>query len=225
MADYQLGGAYPPPDDVRVVARDSTDQPLTGAYSICYVNAFQTQPGANPSTTPVLRNAQGSLVRDEDWPDEYLLDIRTATARARVMREIVDPAIHRCASAGFQAVEADNLDSWTRSTGLLDRDDAIAMATLVIDAAHGRGLAIGQKNTAELLEVDLEFDFAVVEECQVWDECGEFAARYGPHVIEIEYEHRAFDDACADHGDDWSVVLRDLDVSPAGRPGYVFEAC
>ena len=29
-----------------VVVRDSTDMPEPGLYSICYVNGFQTQPGA-----------------------------------------------------------------------------------------------------------------------------------------------------------------------------------
>ena len=42
--DYQLGGAYTPPADVSVVARDSTDPPLAGVYSICYLNGFQSQP-------------------------------------------------------------------------------------------------------------------------------------------------------------------------------------
>src|SRR3546814_6194319 len=43
--DYQLGGAYPPPDGVEIVVRDRTAGPLEDAYSICYVNGFQTQPG------------------------------------------------------------------------------------------------------------------------------------------------------------------------------------
>ncbi|MCZ9340288.1 endo alpha-1,4 polygalactosaminidase, partial [Streptomyces sp. TRM76130] len=44
--DYQLGGPYPPPDGVRVVVRDHTVRPASGLYNICYVNAFQAQPGA-----------------------------------------------------------------------------------------------------------------------------------------------------------------------------------
>jgi hypothetical protein len=43
-ADYQLGGAYPPPAGVGVVARDWREQPAAGAYGICYINGFQTQP-------------------------------------------------------------------------------------------------------------------------------------------------------------------------------------
>ena len=42
--DYQLGGAYPPPGDVKIVSRDRTDAPAPGLYNICYINGFQAQP-------------------------------------------------------------------------------------------------------------------------------------------------------------------------------------
>lgn len=44
--DYQLGGSYPPPQGTVIVSRDRTDKPATGAYNICYINAYQTQPEA-----------------------------------------------------------------------------------------------------------------------------------------------------------------------------------
>jgi hypothetical protein len=44
IVDYQLGGAYDPPDGTTIVARDSTEQPAAVLYSICYLNGFQTQP-------------------------------------------------------------------------------------------------------------------------------------------------------------------------------------
>jgi hypothetical protein len=82
--DYQLGGTsdrLPTAAslvDFAVVARDSTDTPLTGAYNICYVNGFQSQPGdaafwlAHPDL--MLRDADGRPVVDPNWPDEYVLD-------------------------------------------------------------------------------------------------------------------------------------------------------
>jgi hypothetical protein len=54
--DYQLGAAYPPAAQVSIVARDSTAAPPVNGYAICYVNAFQTQPGELGA-----------------WPDEVLL--------------------------------------------------------------------------------------------------------------------------------------------------------
>lgn len=43
QADYQLGGPYAPDANVTIVTRDRTASPVAGIYSICYINAFQTQ--------------------------------------------------------------------------------------------------------------------------------------------------------------------------------------
>jgi len=62
--DYQIGGAYTPPAGVQVVTRDRTAAPAAGLYNICYVNAFQVQPGEKrlwPSSL-LLKDAAGSLV-------------------------------------------------------------------------------------------------------------------------------------------------------------------
>src|SRR4051812_13878225 len=74
-ADYQLGGAYAPPAGVRVVTRDRAARPVPGDYSICYVNAFQTQDDErgwwrahHPSL--LLRDARGHEVTDPGWPGE-----------------------------------------------------------------------------------------------------------------------------------------------------------
>ena len=82
VADYQLGGTYPPASTVQIVTRDRTERPAPGRYNICYVNAFQTQPGEltfwkskHPSL--LLRDGGAPLI-DENWPDEVILDIRTA---------------------------------------------------------------------------------------------------------------------------------------------------
>ena len=84
--------------------------------------------------------------------------------------------IETCARKGFDAVEFDNLDSWTRFDGTdragavpFDEDDAVAYAARLTAIAHALGLAVGQKNTPQLdastsLDV-IGFDFAVVEEC------------------------------------------------------------
>jgi len=45
QVDYQLGGAYQPEPGIEVVARDRTERVAPGRYNICYVNAYQTQPG------------------------------------------------------------------------------------------------------------------------------------------------------------------------------------
>ncbi|MYU56667.1 MULTISPECIES: endo alpha-1,4 polygalactosaminidase [Streptomyces] len=229
--DYQLGGAYPPPDGVRALSRDRSADPAPGLYNICYVNAFQTQPGDavdwwrahHPGL--LLRDARGGLVIDEDW-DEPLLDISTPGTREALL-DIVGPWIDGCAKAGFDAVEPDNLDSYERSDGRLTADDAAAFATLLARRAHDRGLAIAQKNTTALLDRrrHIGFDFAVVEECARYRECPAFADAYDGKVFDIEYTAKDFDGACRRWGERLSLTLRDRDVRPAAEPGHVSRRC
>lgn len=229
--DYQLGGAYAPAPGVDVVGRDRSAEPADGIYSICYVNGFQTQPGElDEWPDDLLLQDDDGPVFDPDWPDEALLDTSTPEQRDAIAA-IVGPWIEGCAAAGFQAVEFDNLDTYSRSDGALALDDNLALATLLVGIAHDQGLAAGQKNAAEdadTLHERAGFDFAVVEECAAYRECGTYAAVYGEHVIDIEYTDelpRPFDEVCADPETPRSVVLRDRDLLPAGADGHVFESC
>ena len=233
--DYQLGGAYPPLASVAIVDRDRLAASVSGKYTICYVNAFQTQPdqasfwtGAHSDL--LLKNSTGEYVIDPDWPDEYLLDTSTAANRNGIAA-IVNGWIDGCASNGYQAIEPDNLDSWTRSKNLLTKANNVAMAALLAGRAHTKGLAFAQKNTADLTSTDktsVGFDFAIAEECQVYDECDAYTALYGNDVIEIEYTDNprsAYTQACAARGRSISIILRDRDVVARGQSGYQYEYC
>ncbi len=229
--DYQLGGAYEPADGVGIVGRDRSDDPAEGLYSICYVNGFQTQPG-ELDTWPddLVLQSEGEPVFDPDWPDEALLDTATDDRRERIA-EIVGPWIEGCAESGFEAVEFDNLDSYTRSDDALTLDDNLALAERLVDIAHDAGLAAGQKNAAEdapVLHEHAGFDFAVVEECSVYQECGAFTDVYGDAVIDIEYADelpRSFAEMCADGEAPASMVLRDRELVTPGHEEFVFETC
>jgi len=229
--DYQLGAAYDPPAGVTVVARDRTAEPAPGVYSICYVNGFQTQPGELDTwpSEALLTDARGEIVFDPDWPDEALLDTSTDAERA-LIAGVVEPWIRGCAEAGFDAVEFDNLDTYERSDGALTLDDNLALAALLVGAAHRAGLAAGQKNAAEdaeMLHEAAAFDFAMAEECTVFDECSLFADVYGEHVIAVEYSDTGIDfaTACAAPSAPASMVLRDRDLTGPDDDAYVFALC
>jgi hypothetical protein len=234
VVDYQLGGAYPPPPGVAGVIRDSTDSPAEGLWSGCYVNGFQSQPDARDTWLDERRDlvltVDGEPVVDADWPDELILDTSTGARRAAIAAAL-EPTLRRCAESGFDAVEIDNLDSYTRSAGALDEDDAIALATLYAEAAHRLGLAIAQKNSAELSDrarTEAGFDFAVAEECHRFDECDAYARVYGEAVIDVEYTddlRGSFADVCADQGAPASTILRDRELTTPADPAYVFAAC
>jgi hypothetical protein len=221
--DYQIGGAYPPASGVRIVSRDRAASPAPGLYNICYVNAFQVQPGEQRQWPAdlLLRDAQGKVVVDSDW-DEALLDIGTAAKRKRVAARI-GKWIDGCADKGFDAVEPDNYDSYTRSRNLLTAEDATAFITLLSAHAHARQLAIGQKNTVELagLRARTGLDFAVAEECGEYDECGAYAKAFHDRVVVIEYTDSGLRKARAGFGGRLSIVRRDVMVSTPGSADYV----
>ncbi|MFG2294364.1 endo alpha-1,4 polygalactosaminidase [Streptomyces sp. NPDC048603] len=231
--DYQIGDPYRPPKGVRAVSRDRTAPPAPGLYNICYVNAFQAQPDAtawwqkNHPDLLLRKNggADGPLVIDEDW-DEALFDVSTPAKRERLAR-VVGEWIDGCAASGFQAVEADNLDSHERSGGRLTPEHDLAFARLLIDRAHAAGLAIGQKNAAELAGrgKGIGFDFAIAEECGQYDECEVYAEAFENRVFDVEYEAAGLAAACRAYGGTLSIVLRDKDVRPAGEAGHRRRTC
>jgi Glycoside-hydrolase family GH114 len=227
--DYQINEPYTPPSGVKIVSRDREAPPAPGLYNICYVNAFQAQPDAEADWDPdlLLRDANGDVVMDKDW-GEALLDIGTEDKRERIA-DTVGGWIDGCATAGYQAVEPDNYDSYTRSEDLLTEDDAMAFIKLLADRAHAAHLAIGQKNTLELAShrEDLGLDFAIAEECgqQRPPECGDYTEAFSK-VIMIEYQDSALETTCAD----WqqpgvAIVRRDVEVSAPDSDGYVREIC
>ncbi|WP_331768229.1 endo alpha-1,4 polygalactosaminidase [Embleya sp. NBC_00896] len=225
--DYQIGGAYTPPAGVGVVTRDRTAAPAPGLYNICYVNAFQAQPNAEKEWDAdlLLRDGNGKVVYDGAW-GEALLDLRTAAKRTRVAAK-VNGWIDECANKGYQAVEPDNYDSFERSRKLLTTTHAKAYISLLSAHAHQRGLAIGQKNTAELAgdRARTGLDFAVAEECGEFTECGDYTEAFGDHVIAIEYTAKGLSNACKGWGDTLSIVRRDVQVSPLGSSGYLRQTC
>jgi hypothetical protein len=227
--DYQLGGAYRPPAGVTVVSRDRTAAPEPGVYNICYVNGFQIQSSDVhwwKSNHPdlMLRDGAGKLVIDPDW-NEIMLAPTTPQRRAGLAR-VIGEWIAKCASDGFDAVEIDNLDTFTRSHRLITEDDAVAQMRLFADAAHAVGLPIAQKNSAEIVgrRAEMATDFAVAEECNRYTECDAYTGAYSDHVLVIEYRRRDFDAGCATYPE-LSIVLRDLDLVTPADKGYVYDSC
>jgi endo-alpha-1,4-polygalactosaminidase (GH114 family) len=233
--DTQLGGDYAPPNGVTVVSRDRSSRPAKGLYSICYINAFQTQSEETDwwkANHPdlLLRTSAGALAEDPNWPGEIILDTST-----REKREALFAAeakwVRQCAEAGFAAVELDNLDTWTRTDGALTKEDNLGLALLLSGMAHDLNMAVAQKNSVELGSAGKAlggFDFAIAEECEVYQECDAYIAVYGENVFEIEYSDNdpaIFERACAKRGDRIAIVLRDRDLATPKSRGYVYKTC
>lgn len=225
--DYQLGGDYSPPDGVTIVSRDRLGSPAPGLYNICYVNGFQVQPGEVDDWDDdlILRNGRGEPIIDTDW-NEAILDISSEDKRSRIAA-VVGGWIEQCARDGFDAIEIDNLDTYSRFDGRISEDDAVAFMATLSARAHGLGVAIAQKNSAEILSRrgEMGTDFVVVEECARYRECGDFIGVYGDLVLMIEYRTQDFDRSCTALGDTHAIVLRDLNLVTPGNRRYIYDDC
>jgi hypothetical protein len=214
--DYQIGAAYPPIAGVKIVTRPHEQRsPVAGLYNVCYINGFQAQSEDESwwltNHRDLVLHSGGVPVKDDGW-DELLLDTSTA-AKREGLAAVVGGWIAECRTAGFQAVEIDNLDSYGRSGGRLTQSQAVAYLRLLANRAHGLGLAIAQKNSPELAgrRSELGTDFAVVEDCNRYDECDAFTAAYGDRVLVVEYQRSAFTKGCA-RWPQLSIVFRDMAV-------------
>jgi Glycoside-hydrolase family GH114 len=215
--DYQLGGARPVPAHVGIVERDRLASPVAGKYNVCYVNGFQTQVEQKRFWRrhwPLVLKDHHKPVVDSVW-GEWLLDTRT-TAKRKALTRIMGRWTDRCARDGFDAVEYDNLDSFSRSHHLLTRADNKVYAARLVTRAQDAGLAAAQKNWAEWDGTSVGFDFAVAEQCGQYRECGSYVDHYGDHVLAVEYHTKVFRRTCAHWSDRIAVVRRDVDLTRHG---------
>jgi glycosyl hydrolase family 114 len=216
--DYQLGGNRPVPDHVGIVERDRLAEPLAGKYNVCYVNGFQTQADQKRfwhrhHWSLVLKDG-GKPVVDSVW-GEWLLDTRTHVKRA-ALAKIMAKWTQKCADDGFDAVEYDNLDSFSRSHHLLTKKDNRKYAALLVSAAHDAGLAAAQKNWAEWDGTTVGYDFAVAEQCAQYSECSSYVDYYDSEVLAVEYRDKPFQKACAKWADTFAVLRRDVSLTRHG---------
>lgn len=197
----------------------------------------------------LLRDASGTVIIDADW-NEALFDVRTAAKRSQLLG-IQGSWYQDCKAKGYQAVEPDNLDAHLRSTGLITFAQTKEYMKLVVPYVHDLGLAIAQKNTSDTghgyggiakdfvdtVSPAQGFDFAIAEECAAWGECASYTADHGDLVFQVEYIENnpaqtrgsvtktAYEWACQDAGAQRSIILRDIDLRPAGTAGHHYQGC
>jgi hypothetical protein len=155
-----------------------------GSRVICYMSAGsweEWRPDADQFPAEVIG------VNYEGWPGEKWLDIRRIDLLGPIMRARLD----LCQAKGFDAVEPDNIDGYTNTTGFpLTYQHQLAYNIWLANEAHARGLAIGLKNNPEQVADLLPyFDFTLTEDCfdQGWcDQMARFVA-VGKAVFAAEY--------------------------------------
>jgi hypothetical protein len=179
-AVYELDGFFTP----KRVVRRLHDQ---GRRAICYLDV-----GSWESYRPDRDEFPKSVIgkRYQGFPDERWLDIRRFHRFAKPLRARFDI----CKRKGFDAVEPDNVNGFSNPTGFpLTAHDQLRFNRWVSRQVHSRGMSVALKNDPEQARsLAGAFDFAVVEQCFQYHECGRFEpfVDAGKAVFEAEYELR-----------------------------------
>lgn len=190
---WQLQGQIDTSVDAPVYELDGFDTPARvvrrlhrqGRKAICYISAGSWEEW-RPDADRFPGRALGRVY--DGYPDERWLDIRRIRALAPVLRA----RIAMCARKGFDAVEPDNINGWENRTGFpLSGADQLRFNRWLARQVHRAGLSVALKNDGpQAKRLVRHFDFAVVESCFTYDECGPYRAfiRAGKAVFATEYE-------------------------------------
>ena len=172
-------------DGFDVSARTVRSLQSKGRRVICYFSAGSWE-NFRPDRNRFPKSVRGR--KYDGFPDERWLDI----SRYRKFAEPLRARIRMCARKGFDGVEADNVAGFQNRTGFsLTAADQLEFNRWLARQAHRNGLSIGLKNDpSQVRKLVRNFDFAVVEQCFQYNECGRFRpfVRAGKAVFSVEYE-------------------------------------
>jgi hypothetical protein len=180
-----------------------------GVKVICYLNA-----GSWENFRSDRNRFPGRVLgkRYDGYPDERWLDV----SRYRLFAPVIEDRVRNCRRKGFHGVEFDNVNGWENPTGFsITRTEQLRYNRWLARLAHRNRLAAGLKNDGpQARELAGAFDFAVVEQCFQYDECGQYRPflNRGKAVFSVEYElpTSAFCDRAVDLG--FSAISKDYDL-------------
>src|SRR6201996_1606741 len=156
-----------------------------GIKAICYLDVGSWEE-YRPDASEFPKSSLGKVY--EGYPEERWLDIAHFSKFAPIMERRMD----MCAEKGFDGVEPDNINGWENKTGFpLTRADQLRYNRWIASQVHKRGMAVALKNDPkQARQLVGDFDFAIVEECFQYHECGFYKPFINANkaVFEAEYE-------------------------------------
>jgi hypothetical protein len=139
-----------------------------GKHVICYIDVG-TAENFRPDYSEFPKSVLG---RSNGWPGERWLDIR----QLAVLEPIMTARFEMCREKGFDAVEPDNIEGYANKTGFpLTAAEQLTYNEWVAEEVHSLGMAVLQKNDGEQTpQLQSYFDGALSEQCNQYEECGDF---------------------------------------------------
>ena len=229
MYDIDMEGATPALIS-RLKAKD--------IYVVCYVESGdwnRQRPDAGDYAPEIL----GRTI--DGFPDEKFVNINAIDGppgpTGKTLRDIMLARLDRAQAKGCDGIEPDLDDLHNYKTGfVITQADQVAFNTMLIEAAHARGMSMGLKNGAssatgprsfEYQMLDAGADWALNEECNQYNECvgyTQFIAA-GKAVFQVEYldnqrkPYRGRSGTCAkDNATNYDGIVKDSSSSLAALP-------
>jgi hypothetical protein len=188
-----------------------------GAKVICYLDVGSWEE-YRPDASQFPKSALGAVY--EGYPEERWLDIAHYGQFAAIMKA----RIAMCARKGFDAVEPDNIAGYENKSGFdLTAADQLRFNRWIARQVHRAGMSVALKNdpkqAAALVGL---YDFAIVEQCFQYEECGYYKTfvSHGKAVYEAEYELEPSEFCAAAEALDFSAVRKGVELF--AKP---FEPC
>ena len=220
---WQLQGTVNTSEPAQVYDVDGFDTPAAtvsalhaaGKKVICYID-FGTSEDFRPDFSSFPSSVEGQT---NGWPGEKWLDIRQLS----VLEPIMTARMQMCVQKGFDALEPDNIDGYTNSTGFpLTAQDQLTYNTWIANAAHNLGLSVGLKNDVDqTTELQPYFDWALDEQCNEFSECGTEQAFTSANKAVFNAEYSGGSSFCAsDVSEHINGVLFNLNLD-----GSTYQPC
>ncbi len=213
-------------DGENATAADVAAIHAAGAKAVCYVDVGTLEQGRSDygQFPPSVVGPNLPM-----WPGENWL-IVTAANRSILLPLMKARFTSWCQAKGFDAIEPDNLDGWTNGVAVTEADN-VAYDLAIAGLAHAMSLSIGLKNMltsasqSNVPTILATFDWALVEECYAYGECGPYGGfvSAGKAVWDVEY-NTAPDctNAAQMH---LNAQLRDLNLAGPNASGYKYAPC
>ena len=214
---YQLQGAIDTSVNASVFDIDGFDNDASvvatlhakGKHVICYMDAGTYEnwrSDANQFPSSALGASNG-------WPGEKWLDIR----QVAILQPIMAQRAKICADKGFDAVEWDNVDGYSNTTGFpLTASEQLTYNRLLADIAHNAGLSVGLKNDVDQIpDLVSSFEFTVNEQCNEYDECDTLLpfVHAGKAAFNVEYNLNTSQFCPSDEKKDITGIKKTLDLT------------
>jgi hypothetical protein len=177
---YDIDGFEATKRDVRALHRRRR-------RAVCYLDVGSWE-SFRPDAASFPRAVIGR--RYAGFPNERWLDV----SRFHLFAKPLERRISMCARKRFDAVEPDNLAGWEpeNKTGFhITRADQLRFNRWIAREVHVRGMAVALKNDGrQARRLVAKFDFAIVEQCFQYHECGYYRPFVERHkaVLEAEYK-------------------------------------